>query len=89
MKYGFILLLVDQSWNVFSYLFNGNSAIFFNLHEQLLKVMNMFLLNLLLGVKSFTLVVVQFEDSIVVPTLNHGSVEEGDVFFSFFEPLDS
>ena len=59
------------------------------LHEQLLEVMNELLLDLLLGVKNFTMVVVQFEDFVIISSLDHSSVKESNIFFSFFKPLYS
>ena len=83
------MLLTNQSWNVLSYLFNGNMLASSGLHDQLLEVVNELLLNLLLGVKSFTMVIVQFEYFIIISLLDHSSVKEGSIFLSIFKPLYS
>ena len=83
------MLRADQSWNVLSYFSYGNMSVGNGLCEQFLEIMNELFLDLLLGVKSLTLVVVQLEYFVIISSLDHCSVKESSIFFAFFKPLYS
>lgn len=49
--------------------------------------MNELLLDLFLGVKRFPLVIVQFENPVIIPSLNHSSMKEGSICFPPLEAI--